>query len=309
MTGVLEVVLPVFALVLAGFLAARRGMVSTEGFAGLTSFVFVLASPALLFAGGTRPYEGGAGPALAQVGAAVMMYALAFLLARRAFGVSAAEAALFALASVFGNSVMMGIPIILAAYGQDGVPPMLGILAIQTVTLLGLATVMTELGLNATAPWRRLLRSTAAGVLRNPVVLAVAAALLWRGLGWPVPDVLRRLLELVGGAAPPVALFCLGGGLAGLGAAGLWRETLAIALLKLGLLPLLTFALAHLLGLSPIETAVAVTIGALPTGATAFVLARRYATGADRSGAAVLVTTALSVLTLSALIGWFRQTL
>ena len=57
------------------------------------------------------------------------------------------------------------------------------------------------------------------------------------------------------------------------------------------------------------ETAVAVTMAALPTGANAFILARRYATGADRSGSAVVLTTSISVLTLSALIGHFRGTL
>jgi hypothetical protein len=74
-------------------------------------------------------------------------------------------------------------------------------------------------------------------------------------------------------------------------------------------LPLLVFALGLLLGLSPIEMAVAVTMAALPTGANAFILARRYDTGADRSGSAVVVSTALSVLTISALIAHFRGTL
>jgi hypothetical protein len=309
MAGMLEVVLPVFALILAGFFAAQRRMINQDGFRALTNFVFFLAAPALLFAGGTRPYAGGPGPALAQVGGAVLMYVAMLLVARRVFAMTPAEAAVFGLTCVFGNSVMMGIPIIIAAYGQAGVPPMLGILAVQTVTLLGLATVMTELGLNAAAPWGRLLRSTAMGIGRNPVVLAVIAALVWKALGLPVPQALRSVLEMTGAAAPPVALFCLGGGLFGLAVAGLWRETAFVTLIKLLALPALTYALAKLLGLSAIETAVATTIAALPTGANAFILARRYETGADRSGAAVVVSTALSVLTLSALIAHFRGTL
>jgi len=309
MASVVEVVLPVFVLILAGYLAARFRLIAPEGFAGLATFVFCVAAPALLFLGGAQPYEGGAGPALAQVGAAVLLYGASMLLARRWFGANPAEAAVFGLSCIFGNSVMMGIPIIIAAYGVAGVPPMIGILAVQTVTLLGMATILTEAGLQASAPWRLLIRNAALGILRNPIVLSVVAALIWRGFGWPVPDVARRSLELLGSAAPPAALFCLGGGLLGLGAAGVWRETAVVCAIKLVLLPALTFVLAKLLGLSPVETAVAVTIAALPTGANAFILARRYQTGADRSGAAVLVTTALSVLTLSALIGYFRETL
>jgi predicted permease len=306
MAGIVEVVLPVFVLIALGYGAVRRGVVSDEALKGMTLFVFSLAAPALLFSGGTRPHEGGGGAVVALLTGSVTVYALAVIGGRRFAGMSLAEAALFALACVFGNSVMMGVPIIVAAYGQAGVPPMLAILALQTVTLLGLATVMAEVGLNAAAPWRRVLGATVQGVLRNPVVLAVIAALVWSTFALPVPGVVRRILDLLGASAPPLALFCLGGGLVGVAARAAWRETAAVAVVKLLALPLLVWALAWALNLTPIETAVAVTIAAMPTGANAFILARRYETGADRSGSAVVVTTALSVLTLSALIGWFR---
>lgn len=309
MGAVAEVVAPVFALIALGYVAARLRWVDQSGFKALTLFVFAIAAPALLFSGGTRPHAGGGGAAVAQIGGAVILYFATLLFARRVLRQSAAEAAVFALSCVFGNSVMMGVPLIVAAYGEAGVPPMLAILALQTVTLLGLGTVMTELGLNAAAPWRHLLRASVAGVARNPVIIAVVAALAWSTLGLPVPGVLRRTLDFLGAAAPPLALFCLGGGLFGMAVAGMWRETLAIVVAKLLLLPVLVWSIAQALGLAPIETAVAVTIAALPTGANAFILARRYATGADRSGSAVVVSTALSVVTLAWLIGHFRAAL
>ena len=309
MSAVLEVVLPVFAIIAMGYGAARFRLMEEAGFKALALFVFSLAAPALLFAGGTRPHEGGAGAALAMISGSVIVYWLTLVAARRMLGLSLAEAALFALACVFGNSVMMGIPIVVAAYGDPGVPPLLAILGFQTMVLLGMATVITEVGLNAAAPWQRVLRATLAGIARNPVVIAVFAALIWSTLSLPVPGVARRTLELLGAASPPVALFCLGGSLYGLSAAALWRETALIAVVKLLLLPALVWGLALLLALGPVETAVAVTMAALPTGANAFILARRYATGADRSGSAVVLTTAISVLTLGALIGHFRETL
>jgi predicted permease len=76
--------------------------------------------------------------------------------------------------------------------------------------------------------------------------------------------------------------------------------------LKLAVLPLLVWGLCILIGLGPLETAVAVTSAALPTGANAFMLARRYRTGAERSGATVLVSTVISVFTLGWLLAWFR---
>jgi malonate transporter len=309
MSGVVEVVTPVFAMIALGYLAARFKVVDDATLKGLTLFVFGLAAPALLFTGGTRPHEGGGGAVTALLTGSVIVYFAAVAFARRALRMGAAEAAIFALACVFGNSVMMGVPLVIAAYGEAGVPPLLAILALQTLVLLGIATVMTEIGLNAKAPWRLLLRATAEGILRNPIVLAVIAAVVWNSFGLPVPGMVRRTLEFLGAAAPPLALFCLGGGLAGIAAASMWKETLAIVAAKLLVLPVTVASLGWLLGLPPIEMAVAVTVAALPVGANAFILARRYATGADRSGSAVVVSTAISVLTLSALIGYFREML
>ncbi|MBX9593106.1 MAG: AEC family transporter, partial [Roseomonas sp.] len=158
-------------------------------------------------------------------------------------------------------------------------------------------------------PWRRVLASTAKGVARNPVVMAVVAALAWTTLGLSMPSPMERTLELLGAATPAVALFCLGGGLSAISGRAAWQETLTIIVVKLVALPGLVWLIAIAMGITPIETAVAVTMSALPTGANAFIFARRYTIGMDRSGAAVVITTALSVLTLSVLIGHFRGTL
>jgi predicted permease len=307
--SLLEVVLPVFAMVALGYGAAKRRLVSEEGLKAMAFFVFALAAPALLFSGGTRPHEGGGGAALALLTGSILVYAAVVVAARRVWRMNLAEAALLALACVFGNSVMMGIPIIVAAYGPPGVPPMLAILGFQTMVLLGMATVLTEIGLHASASWRRVLTATAMGIARNPVVLSVIAAAIFTALAMPVPELARRILDMLGAAAPPLALFSLGGGLASIAATAAWRQTVAIVAIKLFGLPLVVFLLSLALGLTPIEQAVAVTMAALPTGANAFIIARRYATGADRSGSAVVISTALSVLTLSALIGHFRGVL
>ncbi len=308
MASLLEVVAPIFLIVLAGFGAARFRVVEDAAFGALARFTFLFAAPALLFAGGTRPHEGGFWAAVALIGASLLVLAGVTLAARRA-GQSLPEAALLALACVFGNSVMMGIPVIIAAYGEAGIPALLAILGLQTILVIGIVTLLVEIGLAAEAPWRQALRSTILGIARNPVLIAVLAAMAWNLTGLGVPGPIRRSLEFLGAAAPPVALFCLGGSLFGLSVAALWRETLVIAGVKLLLLPALVWAAALMLPLSPAETAVAVTMAALPTGANAFIIARRYATGADRSGSAVVLTTALSVLTLAALIAHFRETL
>lgn len=301
----LEVVAPVFALILAGWLAAARRWIGREGFAGLNAFAFSLAAPALLFAAGTAGHAAGGGAALAFFAGCAVLYAAVLLGARRA-GLPLAEAGAMALNTTFGNTVMMGIPLILAAFGPQGLAVLLAILALHASLLLGTATVVAEIARASGASARRIVGNTLLGILRNPIVMAVLLALAWNALAWPVPAALRRTLELLGAAAPPVSLFCLGASLAGFAARGLRARTASAVVLKLVVLPLLVLGFCRLFGLGPVETAVAVTTAALPTGANAFLLAQRYAAGQEGAGAAVLVSTAASLVTLSALLSFLR---
>lgn len=299
---VLAVALPVFAIIAAGAVAGWRNWVDAAGFRGLNGFAFALAAPALLFAGGTAGHAGGGGAALAFFAGAAVLWTGALLLARPRLGL--ARAGTFALDTTFGNTVMMGIPLIAAAFGQAGLSILVAILALHSMVILGAATVVAEVAAHPGARAWPLLRATAIGVLRNPIVMAVLLALLWSALALPVPGPVRRTLELLGAAAPPVSLFCLGGSLLGFRLAGMGRTALVTAL-KLLVLPALVWGFCILLALPPLDTAVAVVTAALPTGANAFLMARRYATGAEESGAAVLVSTTLSLVTLSVALAWF----
>ncbi len=299
---VLAIAAPVFLLIGAGYLAVARGLVDAPGFRGLNGFAFHLAAPALLFAGGTSGHAGGGAAALAFFLGAAALYVPTLLLSCARLGL--ARAGTLALDATFGNTVMMGIPLLAAAFGQAGLSIMVAILALHSLLILGTATVVAEVAANPGAPPWKLLRATLGGILRNPIVMAVLLALLWSSLALPVPGPLRRTLELLGAAAPPVSLFCLGGSLAAFRATGAGR-TAGVAALKLLALPALVWSFCRWMDLPPLDTAVAVVTAALPTGANAFLLARRYATGAEESGAAVLVTTGLSIATLSAALAFF----
>lgn len=306
MGAILAAVAPVFAVVALGWLCAWRGMIDAAGWRGLNSYVFVIAVPALLFNSGTAGHVGGGPAGVAFFGAVFIVYG-AVLLGGRVLGWSLQRSGPMALDATFGNTVMMGIPLIFAAFGQPGLSILLVIIALHSLLLLTTATVVAELAQHGGAkPWP-LLRASLGGVLRNPIVVSVLAAQLWNALGLPVPEVLRRCLDLVGAAGAPTALFCLGASLLGFNVAAAWRQMAATVVLKLLVLPLLVFGLCRLLGLSALETGVAVTIAALPTGANAFMLSSRYGTGSAESGAAVLVSSVVSVVTLAVVLGLFSR--
>ena len=297
MLAVLAIAAPVFIIIAMGYVTARRAWIDEAGFRGINAFVFAVATPALLFASGTAGHSGGGRAAVAFFIAAFALYG-AILVGGRLLGWSLARSGPMALDASFGNTVMMGIPIIFAAFGLQGLSILLVILALHALLLLTSGTVVAEIAVHARSkPWA-VARAAAGGVLRNPIVVAVFAALAVALAGLPVPVPLRRTLEMLGAAGPPAALFALGASLTGFNIAAAWRQTSVTLALKLAVLPVLVWLCCWASGLSPLETAVATVTAALPTGANAFLMASRYRIGAAESGAAVLVSTLLSVLTL-----------
>src|ERR687894_593999 len=114
MRVVLEVIAPVFLIIGLGFAAARWRFVETAGFRGLNAFAFSLASPALVYLGTLAAARRGAGMPLGQAG-------------------------MLALDAGFGNTVMMGIPLVAAAFGAEALAVLLAILALHSMVLLGTA--------------------------------------------------------------------------------------------------------------------------------------------------------------------------
>jgi hypothetical protein len=300
----LSVILPVFALVLIGWAARRRELIESAAFHGLREIVFFLAMPALLFSAIEKapPFDL-VGVTSSYFAAALTIFAVAVAVARL-LRLPLARAATLALDSAYGNTVLVGIPITVAALGQDALPPMLAIIALHSAILLPLAGVLVEMDL--AGPRRRrpaaILAGTLARTLRNPIIMSILAALLWRASRLPVPEPLGALLGLLGSAATPLALICLGGVLPPLDALALGAETIIGTGLKLVALPALVWAIGRGADLPALSLKVAILVGGMPTGANAFLVAHRREDLAEASAAIVTATTLLSPISLSILL-------
>jgi malonate transporter len=124
---------------------------------------------------------------------------------------------------------------------------------------------------------------------RNPLVLACFAGFVWHLCGLPLPEVVAHLLDLLASAALPLGLLAVGAGLT------LARGTLPLPALawwsavKLVAVPAIALAGAHLAGLPPLERAVAVTLAAVPTAPSAYILAMQM--GGHGAPVAILIST------------------
>lgn len=301
----LAIVLPLFALILCGFVFARGRVIGPEGVKGLSVFVFNLAVPALLFRSmATGLSEHGTGPGIlyCYYAGGLIMFGLSMLVGRILLGLDLVKQALMAITAVFSNSVLIGIPLIFTAFGHDGQIAVLLITSLHSAIFMTLATVIVEIGRSGAVRPGAILTA----VFTNPLLISVLAGAVWGLTGWTLPTPIETFLKLLAGAAAPSALFALGATLAAFRIAGDMRDVAVITVLKMAVHPAIMWLLAtKVFALGPTETAVAVIIAALPSGVNPFILAQRYDTYVQRAASSVVITTALAVLTAALLLAWF----
>ena len=309
MTTAFSIVLPVFALILCGYVFARAQVLRAEGVKGIADFVFYLAIPALLFrstASGALLGAESFDVAYVYYLGAFIVFGIALVIGRFFFALDLPKQALMAISATFSNAVLLGIPLIFTAFGQAGQGPVLLIVSLHTLVLISFATVLIEIGRGAGARSGRVIASTAIALVKNPLIIAILVGSAWGALGWRLPAPVDTFTRLLAGAAAPAALFALGATLAAFRIAGDLRDVAVIVVLKLVVHPALVWLLAtQLFHLGPTETAVAVVVAALPTGANPFILAQRYDLYVRRAASSVVISTALSVLTAALLLAWY----
>ncbi|HEX6979307.1 MAG TPA: AEC family transporter [Alphaproteobacteria bacterium] len=308
MQAVIDVVLPVFGIIFAGFLAGRFRILGTESSEALNRFVYFFALPAVLALGMARVPAGQVFnlPFIAAfMGGVIAVFVMAMAAAHVAFPGRLAARSLGGLSAVFANTGYMGIPLFLTAFGPEGTLPAVIATVLNSAIVIGGAIVLIELDLTQGAGLRKAAFDVTRALVTNPLVIAPVAGLVWGALHLPIPKPLATFGDLLGASAGPCALFAIGLFLATRSLTALMGGRRAIEvtwlmILKLVVQPLVTWWLARHLGLDPFWTASAVILAALPTGALAFVIASRYGIYVERTSAAILGSSLVSVVTLSA---------
>ncbi|WP_414462235.1 AEC family transporter [Hyphomicrobium sp. B1] len=299
------VVLPIFALVLAGWLARRIGVLGPNATTELNRFVVYLALPALLFditshAHWSDLWQPGF---IAVFGISTLLIFTVTVAARLRSPRHLADAAIDGLNAGYANTAYMGFPITLAVLGQQALAPTTIASIITVCVVFAIAIVLIEVGLQSEARALHLARKVGLSLMRNPLLVAPALGALFPASGLTVPVPVETFLKMLGGAASPCALVALGLFLAAKTEqeADVTRSTAMLVGLKLVLHPIIAWVLASMVfHLSPTLTRTVVLLAALPTGTGPFMLAEFYAREAAVTSRVILVSTMISVLTVSA---------
>ena len=306
MQTILNTALPFFALIFCGYGAGRFKLLSEASIAGVNAFVFYFALPAFIFnLMATSPLADVAnGPFVAAyLGAGLVVFAVAAILGRLLFDVRRSEAALQGSAAVLGNTGYMGIPLVAAAFGDRAAIPLVLGLTLEATVLIPLTIILVEAQKGLDAGWSQLLRSVAGAMVRNPIIVAIFAGVLLSATGLGLPTPIENFTGLLGGAAGPCALFALGATLTSFPISAGISEVSYMTFFKLLVHPAaIWFATTRLFDVDPLWATVAILGAALPVAANVFIVAKQYDTYVERVSSAILVSTAISVVTVSALL-------
>jgi hypothetical protein len=317
MQAIFNVALPIFGVILAGLLAGRWRILGGEATAALNAFVSYFALPVLFFGTLARtPVRAVLDPNLMLGFSLVVLatFALGMLSTWLAVRGGLARMSLQGIAASWGNVGYMGVPLCLAAFGEPGLPPAMLAVIVTSIISMVFGVMLIELEVAAGHGPVVTFLNAAWNVARNPLPLSIVAGIVWSGLALPLPTPVEKWLDLLGAAASPCALFAIGLFLSdkpvsdtgpsvrhGLAEAGL------ATLIKLLVQPLLAaVVLPWFIDLESVAGQAALVMASLPTAANAFVLAKQFGIQVEQNTASILLSTAFSVVTVSALLVWLR---
>jgi predicted permease len=316
---ILQVTFPFFALVLAGYVAARGRVVPFEAVAGLNTFVLFFALPCML-------YRFGANTPVAQMldaSALVVWLLCALLMVAGTVTLSLNarirwnDASFGALVAAFPNTGFMGVPLLVALLGPPAAGPAILTIPIDLVITTSLCVALSRLDSAGEHGAAEAARRALKGVSLNPLPWAIILGSLSSALGVrPVAPVMNTI-GLLADAASPVALFTIGAVLARSQfvaarddhAPTPARDVVPVALAKLLVHPLLVLGAGHALRalglpLHPFTLTVMVLVAALPSASNVSLLAERFGADTGRIARIILLTTAAAFLTFSAAVAW-----
>ncbi|MDK3071486.1 AEC family transporter [Sedimentitalea sp. JM2-8] len=297
--------LPFFAIIGLGYWAGRTRFFSEEATAYLTKFVFYFALSAMLFrfAANLRLAEVFDGRLIAgYLWGTAFVYGIATIVGflRR---LDLSTAAIEAQCAVIGNVGFLGLPMFVLLFGEDSIGPLMLVLATDLIVFSSLIVILISGARDGRISWS-IGRTIALGLVKNPMIVSVVLGLSWSALALPIPDPMNDFLAILGGAATPGALFAIGASLASKSAERLYIAGW-LTFCKLILHPLFVgAAVLFLFPLDPFSATVVIAAAAMPVAGNVYMLAQHYGIAPHRVSAAILVSTAVSILTFPAIVAW-----
>ncbi len=295
----LNVTLPIFIIIVVGGFLKRIGLLN-DGFCAVADkLVFKVALPVQLFqdiaAMDIRADFSGKFVVFCMI-ATTCMFAATWILGA-VFLKDKSMVGAFAQAAARGSAAILGIAFVENIYGDSGMTPMMIVAAVPLFNIYSviILTVTSSEGEFNGALVKKLL----VGVVTNPIILGIAAGMVWSLLGLPMPVILSKSVHYIAITATPLALLVLGATFKGREALQKIGPTIAAAFLKLVAIPAAIFPFAIHMGFRGSELVAIMIMLASPTTVTCYIMAKNMGGDDTLSASVVMTATLLSSVTLT----------
>jgi len=298
---------PILLLIALGALLARWKFLGAQFQGDLNKLAFWVALPAMIFENVANAGTPGSQTwwLLASVYATTLVVFGGTWIAVTLIGMPNAKRGSFVQVSYRGNLVYIGIPVLAYAFAGFSEAERSGHLATAllvmapTTALYNVLAVIALQSGQGSQPALHTVKLIATSLMRNPLIIACAAGIVFAVAGIPLPRFAESSLKALGSAAVPVSLLCIGGALESMSLKGNHATITAASLVKVMICPLIGWAFATMLGLGPVEMQIALVLAASPTAAAAFIMARQMHGDAAFTSGGIALSTILSGISLS----------
>lgn len=291
-----KVMAPIFILMAVGYISRRFGILNDVIIRPINNLVFRVFLPTMLF---VSIYKMDIDELLnIKLIAFITIVTLAVFFAAfilvPCFEKKRERTGVLIQAMVRGNVVYFGIPIVALLVGQKYV----GLAALVIAVVAPLYNIISVVSLETFREGKPEIRNVFYGVLKNPMIISVVAALCFLILAIPIPEIIMIPLSDMSKVASPLALILLGGSFSFASAKGYGKEIAAAVGVKLLLVPLIAMPIAIVLGFNQGELGtILATLGA-PTAVASFAMAQQMEGDDILAGQLVVYTSAIAVVTI-----------
>ncbi|OTP88704.1 hypothetical protein B6D12_04925 [Gilliamella apicola] len=291
--------LPLFILILLGFLAVKLGRWQKTVTDSLTKFTFYIAFPIMLFqimSHFSEQSEIDIKLLLVFFGGSFIVFAIGCLIASKIFKLNGSQSTLFAMGGIYTNTVFVGIPIIKMLLGDQAIPIVAIIVIFNALILWTLATVSIEFVQMGKLSGRSFIKALR-NVSKNPIIIGIFTGIAVNYIGLPIPNFINQSTKMVSEMTAPLSLIVLGMGLAEYKIRDQFLITGSICILKLAILPIVTYIVGKLLGLPTLELQVVVLLSSVSIAINCYMMARQFEVLQGPIASSLLISTALSSVT------------
>jgi malonate transporter and related proteins len=303
MTALLDVILPVFLVIGAGYIAVLRKFMSEDAIDGLMKFSQNFAIPLLLFrAISTLDLSHGFDPRLltSYYTGSVISFTLGVIGARFLFARPWDDSVSIGFSALFANSVLLGLAIMERAYGVNSLAPNYAIVAIHAPFCYFLGITTMEIARNSGGGVGKTAMSVLRAMFSNNLMLAIGLGFIVNFSGFVLPNAIADGFDLITRAALPTALFALGGILSRYRPEGAVKEVIMVCVISLFIHPAIAlFMTTQVFDLPVGMVRGAVLTAAMAPGVNSFIFATMYDSAKRVSASAVLAGTMFSILSVT----------